>query len=104
MTELCALDGAAPDGLDTARCLSLLAERGAAAGLTLTEAQLAQFGIYYEKLVATNRCLNLTALTSPEDVAVKHFIDSLLAFDPALMKAGTKVIDVGTGAAFPACP
>jgi 16S rRNA (guanine527-N7)-methyltransferase len=90
--------------IDTAACLAILAERGAAAGLTLTQEQLQQFGTYYERLVETNRHLNLTTLTSPEDVAVKHFIDSLLAYDPALMKAGTTVIDVGTGAGFPGLP
>ncbi|MGI6263445.1 MAG: 16S rRNA (guanine(527)-N(7))-methyltransferase RsmG [Succiniclasticum sp.] len=90
--------------IDTAKCLAILAERGAAAGLTLTQEQLQQFGTYYERLVETNRHLNLTTLTSPEDVAVKHFIDSLLAYDPALMKAGTTVIDVGTGAGFPGLP
>ncbi|MEE3381845.1 MAG: 16S rRNA (guanine(527)-N(7))-methyltransferase RsmG [Succiniclasticum sp.] len=90
--------------IDVPRCLAVLAGRGKEAGLTLTQEQLDQFGIYYEKLIETNAHLNLTALTSPDDVAVKHFIDSLLAYDPQLMKPGATLIDVGTGAGFPGLP
>ena len=59
----------------------ILAARGADAGLKFTEQQLEQFTKYYELLVETNKVMNLTALTEPEEVAVKHMIDSLLAYD-----------------------
>ena len=59
----------------------ILAQRGAEAGLTFTEQQLQQFTQYYELLVETNKVMNLTAITEPEEVAVKHMIDSLLAYD-----------------------
>lgn len=95
---------AAAPVIDVPRCLAVLAGKGKEAGLALTQEQLDQFGIYYEKLIETNARLNLTALTSPEDVAVKHFIDSLLAYDPQLMQPGTALIDVGTGAGFPGLP
>ena len=78
----------------------ILAERGAAAGLTLSDLQLQQFSRYYELLILANNQFNLTALTSPEDVAVKHMIDSLLADDAALQE-GKTVLDVGSGAGFP---
>lgn len=73
-------------------------------GLTLTEQQLAQFVRYYELLIEWNEKMNLTALTTPQEVAVKHMIDSLTAYRPELFPAGARVIDVGTGAGFPGLP
>lgn len=80
----------------------ILAAKGAEAGLSFTEAQLEQFTAYYELLVETNKVMNLTAITEPEEVAVKHMIDSLLAFDTGF--AGKTLADVGTGAGFPGVP
>ena len=80
----------------------ILKERGAEAGLSFTEEQLEQFTKYYELLVETNKVMNLTAITEPEEVAVKHMIDSLLAFDEDM--AGKTLSDVGTGAGFPGVP
>lgn len=81
----------------------ILAAKGAEAGLSFTDKQLAQFYRYYELLVETNKVMNLTAITEPEDVAVKHMIDSLLAYDEAAF-AGKSLADVGTGAGFPGIP
>jgi 16S rRNA (guanine527-N7)-methyltransferase len=78
----------------------ILAAKSQAAGLKLTAAQLQQFGRYYELLILANNQFNLTALTSPEDVAVKHMVDSLLALDNSI-RDGQTLIDVGTGAGFP---
>lgn len=72
------------------------------ANITLTDTQINQFVKYYELLTETNKVMNLTALTEPKDVAVKHFIDSLFAYDPAMHNAA--VADVGTGAGFPGVP
>lgn len=81
----------------------ILAQKGLEAGLKFSELQLQQFTSYYEMLVETNKVMNLTAITEPEEVAVKHMIDSLLAYEPAMQ--GDKVLaDVGTGAGFPGVP
>jgi len=45
----------------------------------LTPAQLDQFETYYRMLADWNERVNLTAIIAPEDVAKKHFIDSLAA-------------------------
>lgn len=82
----------------------ILEARAAAAGLALTAAQIDQFACYNEMLVERNAHVNLTALTAPEDVAVKHIIDSLTAYDPALFDAAHTLIDVGTGAGLPGIP
>ena len=46
-------------------------------GLELTEEQIQQFFVYYEMLVEKNKVMNLTAITEFEEVAEKHFQDSL---------------------------
>ena len=80
----------------------ILAARGAEAQLSFTDEQLMQFTRYYELLVETNKVMNLTAITEPEEVAVKHMVDSLLAFEAAM--AEKTLVDVGTGAGFPGVP
>lgn len=73
-------------------------------GLALSETQLAQFTRYYELLVEWNEKMNLTAITEEHEVAVKHMVDSLSAYDPALFNGAVSIIDVGTGAGFPGLP
>ena len=82
----------------------ILAARAEEAGLLLTEAQLAQLSVYHAMLTAWNTRMNLTALTAPEEVAVKHVIDSLTAYDAALFAPARTLIDVGTGAGLPGIP
>lgn len=59
-----------------------------------------KFNRYYDLLIEWNEKINLTAITEPEDVLIKHFLDS-----SALLKyidlSGKSIIDVGTGAGFP---
>ena len=76
-------------------------------GLHLSPRQLEQFDIYYQELVDWNQRVNLTAITSYEDVQIKHFLDSLtitLAWQPLVNNAGFRLIDVGTGAGIPGLP
>lgn len=68
----------------------------------LSAAQLAQFETYYAMLADWNTRVNLTAITEPEDVAKKHFLDSLAA--APYLKQGASIVDVGTGAGFPGLP
>ena len=58
---------------------------------------------YGELLVETNKVMNLTAITDPEEIASRHFLDSaaLLTLEDF---RGTSVVDVGTGAGFPGLP
>ncbi len=73
-------------------------------GLSLTAEVYEKLDIYAEMLVETNKVMNLTAITEPEDVLVKHFIDSIAITRFAKFEDGMKVIDVGTGAGFPLLP
>ncbi len=69
---------------------------------SLSGEQCEKFQIYYERLIDWNSRVNLTAITDPEEVAQKHFLDSLAALPH--LSAGATCIDVGTGAGFPGVP
>ena len=75
-----------------------------AASLSLSEEQILKFTRYDALLIDWNERMNLTAITEPRDVAVKHMVDSLTAYDAALFSGAPTVIDVGTGAGFPGIP
>lgn len=82
----------------------ILREKATQSGITLTEDQIEKLRIYYELLVEWNKKMNLTALTEPEDVVLKHFCDSILLLSFADVKENSSLIDVGTGAGFPSVP
>lgn len=75
-----------------------------AGGWTLGEEQLARFLRYYKLLMEWNGRMNLTAITEPREVAVKHMADSLSAYEPELFRPGLRLLDLGTGAGFPGLP
>ena len=70
--------------------------------IKLTDNQIEKFEVYYDFLIQENQKYNLTAITEPLDVIVKHFVDSVLPYEN--IKKGSTVIDVGTGAGFPKLP
>ncbi len=72
--------------------------------ITLDIRQVIQFDRYLTLLTAWNSHTNLTRIVEPEDVIVRHFLDSLTC---ALVMGNLnrqRVIDVGTGAGFPGVP
>ena len=69
--------------------------------IKLDETALDRLCRYSELLIEWNEKINLTALTAPEDIALKHFADSLLLLRYIDIEKGARVIDVGTGAGFP---
>ncbi|GAB6933775.1 16S rRNA (guanine(527)-N(7))-methyltransferase RsmG [Calditerricola satsumensis] len=77
-----------------------LAERGWA----LTAAQREAFDRYYRLLVAWNERVNLTAITDPEGVALKHFYDSLTPAFYTDFSGISSLVDIGSGAGFPGLP
>ena len=73
-------------------------------GISLSDEQLDQFDMYYQLLVEWNEKINLTAITEPREVAIKHMVDSLSCWRADLFEADIAVIDVGAGAGFPGIP
>lgn len=95
--------------------MKLLAEAAREMDLALTPAHLRAFQAYYEDLIAWNQRFNLTAVTEYDHVQIRHFLDSLSCLlavgdnksgrpRPGVPPAGTRVIDVGSGAGFPGLP
>lgn len=83
---------------------SYLAELALEYGRALEKTDLEKFDLYAELLVEWNQKINLTAITNPNEIVVKHFIDSLLLLDAVSVKQNASIIDVGTGAGFPSVP
>ena len=79
----------------------LLREKAEMFHVKLDETALDRFDIYGKLLVEWNEKINLTAITDPEGVTIKHFLDSITIFSYVDIPEGAKVIDVGTGAGFP---
>jgi 16S rRNA (guanine527-N7)-methyltransferase len=88
-------------------------------GAALTEFQLEQISIYIDLLLRWNARINLTAIREPEEIVTRHFGESLfLARHVFPLKRDTPVdarpqsrvqslirlIDLGSGAGFPALP
>ena len=68
----------------------------------LEREQIAQFYKYMNLLIEWNKKMNLTAITKPEEIIVKHFVDSLTISKD--IPENSKIVDVGTGAGFPGIP
>ena len=73
-------------------------------GVAIDAEALERFELFASLLVEKNKVLNLTAITDPEGIAVKHFADSLTALKMIDLTSGARVIDVGTGGGFPGIP
>lgn len=73
-------------------------------GIELNKDQLNQFDLYFKMLVEWNEKINLTALTSVEDVYLKHFYDSISAAFYVDFTKKLHICDVGAGAGFPSIP
>ena len=72
-------------------------------GLRLTSTQLKALQRYETELLAWNIHTNLTAIRDPQQVQVKHFLDSFTCLS-AMRDAPGRLTDVGTGAGFPGLP
>jgi len=73
-------------------------------GITLSEQQADAFLVYLVELEKWNRKINLTAIRKEQDIIIKHFLDSLSylnGFEPA---PALRLLDMGSGAGFPAVP
>lgn len=70
-------------------------------GLRLTDAQIEACALYADLLIDATRSVNLTAITDPAGIAVKHFLDAFTACAARAWTGRERVVDVGAGAGFP---
>ena len=73
-------------------------------GLVIEEAQTEQFLRYLNHLIEWNKTVNLTSITDPHEIIIKHFVDSLLALVTTNFPKNCSVLDVGSGGGFPGIP
>lgn len=84
--------------------MQLLARGAAELGLPLTDNQLELFKLYQALLLAWNQRMNLTAVRQPQEIQLRHFLDSLSCARVMGDLSNCKLADVGTGAGFPGLP
>lgn len=72
--------------------------------LELNSSLLSQFQAYMDLLLEWTRRHNLTSLRTEEEVAIKHFLDSLAGFLVFSPQEKELVLDLGSGAGFPGVP
>ena len=77
-------------------------ERAVQFGVDLSEKQQEAFYQYMQLLIEWNQKMNLTAITEPEEILTKHFIDSI-SIIPYIQEE-KNILDIGTGAGFPGIP
>lgn len=82
----------------------ILTEFSKKIGIDISDKQLYMFETYMNMLLEWNKNINLTAITEPEEIAVKHFFDSLTVSKYSDFNKKIKMIDIGTGAGFPSIP
>ena len=70
--------------------------------IELSNQQLEQFYLYMNLLLEWNEKINLTAITDPKEIILKHFIDSITI--ATYLKNAQSILDIGTGAGFPGIP
>ncbi|HEX2938833.1 MAG TPA: 16S rRNA (guanine(527)-N(7))-methyltransferase RsmG [Ruminiclostridium sp.] len=72
--------------------------------ITLGDDAVDKFEKFTAELLNWNKVMNLTAITEPSDIALKHYIDSIAMLKYAEIKPNASVADVGCGAGFPGIP
>ena len=84
--------------------MEILKNEAAKFNIELTNQMLERFQIYQDMLLEYNSFMNLTAITDPYEIKIKHFLDSLTLLCERKLKQGSSVIDIGAGAGFPSLP
>ena len=73
---------------EAGRMCEHLRQVAAAMGVVVDDLQMEKFAAYYEFLLEYNQKVNLTRITEPLDVAVKHFGDSFFLLQPGMIPDG----------------
>lgn len=79
-----------------------LLEKASTMGVRFSVEQMDKFYKYMNLLIEWNEKINLTAIIEPNEIILKHFIDSITILKD--IKDNSTVVDVGTGAGFPGIP
>lgn len=77
-------------------------EKSKILGFDFSVEQISKFYKYMNMLIEWNEKINLTAITKPEEIILKHFVDSLTIANE--IKENESIADIGTGAGLPGIP
>jgi 16S rRNA (guanine527-N7)-methyltransferase len=89
--------------MDDKAWLDFFSKAAASVGFSLSTYQCDRFLHYMHELLEWNRTTNITRITEPRAVAIKHFLDSILV-TRYIDIAKTTIADVGSGGGFPGIP
>jgi 16S rRNA (guanine527-N7)-methyltransferase len=90
------------DKLLKVRLGDLLRQGSLKVGVSLEDLQIELFGVYLQELLEWNKTFNLTGIRNPEDIVIKHFVDSLTPLP--YLEPFSRLLDIGPGAGFPSIP
>lgn len=68
----------------------------------LSPEKMTRLARHAAELLVWNRTFNITAITHPEEMAIKHYVDSMVLLPE--LPAGLRVLDLGAGGGFPGLP
>jgi 16S rRNA (guanine527-N7)-methyltransferase len=84
--------------------IELLKKSALEFNITLDQKQIENIETFENQMVEINKVMNLTSIKDPEEIVIKHFVDSLSIFKYVNIFENAKMVDVGTGAGFPGVP
>ena len=88
--------------IESSQWIDVVIKGAAQLHLDITPYQATQFARHARMVIAWNQKFNLTAITEPVEMAVKHFLDSVAPF--AHIPPEGRILDIGTGGGFPGIP
>ncbi len=91
--------------LGSDRWKKLIIESAREIDIPVSESQADQFAIHAVELEKWSKKMNITAISDPMDVAIKHFVDSITPV--RYISPNQRLLDVGSGGGFCAdreCP
>jgi 16S rRNA (guanine527-N7)-methyltransferase len=84
--------------------VDVLVEGASTFGIELGENEISAFVSHYRELERWNQKISLTSIHDTKQVAIKHFLDSLLYIKALDQRKNVLLLDVGSGAGFPGLP
>ena len=88
--------------IGSAEWTTVIMDGAAKLGIDVSEKQAGLFAVHAREMVRWNQRLNLTAVTDPFEMAIKHYLDSIAAV--LFIEPGAALLDVGSGGGFPGIP
>lgn len=81
-----------------------LIKEAAKFNIQITPQMNEKFEEYSKMMLSYNEVMNLTAITEPDEIKEKHFLDSVTLVLSDKLTEGCSMIDIGAGAGFPSVP